>query len=283
MTHPASYEPANPLIVQGDRTLLLETQSARFEAARDAIAPFAELEKSPEYIHTYRITPLSLWNAAAAGLPAAEMVQRLQQFAKYPVPSNIVADIHELAGRWGRLRLLIEDGELQLASDEPALLVELSRQKGVAPLLGASRSAHAYAVPAANRGLLKQALIAAGWPAEDLAGYVEGESFPIALRGEGFQVRDYQHEAAEAFYAGGDVRGGSGVVVLPPGAGKTIVGITAMALVGQSTLILTTTAPRSTSGAASCWPRQTCRLSRSPSTPASTRASRRSRSRPTRC
>jgi DNA excision repair protein ERCC-3 len=240
VTHPASYEPANPLIVQGDRTLLLETQSARFEAARDAIAPFAELEKSPEYIHTYRITPLSLWNAAAAGLPAAEMVARLQQFAKYPVPSNIVADIHELAGRWGRLRLQLDDGELRLSSDEPALLVELSRHKEIAPLLGAARGARAYAVPAANRGLLKQALIAAGWPAEDLAGYVEGEIFPIALLGAGFQVRDYQHEAAEAFFAGGDVRGGSGVVVLPPGAGKTIVGITAMALVGQSTLILTT-------------------------------------------
>jgi DNA excision repair protein ERCC-3 len=235
-----TYDPANPLIVQGDRTLLLETQGERFEAARDAIAPFADLEKSPEYIHTYRITPLSLWNAAAAGLPAAEMIARLHAFAKYPVPGNIVADIHELAGRWGRLRLQSEDGELLLSCDEPALLAELSRSKQIAPLLGAPRSAQARAVPPANRGLLKQALIAAGWPAEDLAGYVEGEEFPIALRGDTFHVRDYQREAAEAFFAGGDVRGGSGVVVLPPGAGKTIVGMAAMALVGQSTLILTT-------------------------------------------
>ncbi|HWQ14483.1 MAG TPA: DNA repair helicase XPB [Roseiflexaceae bacterium] len=236
----AEYNPNNPLIVQSDRTLLLEVQSARFAAARDAIAPFAELEKSPEYIHTYRITPLSLWNAAAAGLPAQEIVARLQAFAKYPVPANIVADIHELAGRWGRLKLVVQDGELRLASFEPALLAELARRKEIAPLLGAPRGALARAVPPANRGVLKQALVAAGWPAEDLAGYVAGEELPFRLRLERFHVRDYQQEAAEAFFAGGDVRGGSGVVVLPPGAGKTIVGIAAMALVGQSTLVLTT-------------------------------------------
>jgi DNA excision repair protein ERCC-3 len=240
MTHSPTYDPANPLIVQGDRTLLLEVQNERFAAAREAIAPFAELEKSPEYIHTYRITPLSLWNAAAAGLPAAEMVARLRAFAKYPVPQNIVADVHELAGRWGRLRLELVDGELRLIADEHALLVELSRRDEIARLLGAPRGWGAYAVPPANRGLLKQALIGAGWPAEDLAGYVEGETFPIGLRLDHFHVRDYQRDAAEAFFAGGDVRGGSGVVVLPPGAGKTVVGLVAMSLIGQSTLVLTT-------------------------------------------
>src|ERR687883_14299 len=107
MTEPPTYDPANPLIVQGDRTLLLEVQNDRFAAAREAIAPFAELEKSPEYIHTYRITSLSLWNAAAAGLPAAEMVARLRAFARYPVPDNVAADIRELAARWGRLRLAV--------------------------------------------------------------------------------------------------------------------------------------------------------------------------------
>jgi DNA excision repair protein ERCC-3 len=235
-----TYNPTNPLIVQSDRTLLLETQGERFAAARDAIAPFAELEKSPEYIHTYRITPLSLWNAASAGLTANEMVGRLEAFAKYPLPANIVADIHELAGRWGRLKLVVQEGELRLASFEPALLAELARRKEIGPLLGAPRGALARAVPPANRGVLKQALVQAGWPAEDLAGYVEGEELPIALRLDRFGVRDYQQEAADAFFAGGDVRGGSGVVVLPPGAGKTIVGIAAMALVGQNTLILTT-------------------------------------------
>jgi len=240
MTTPPTYDPANPLIVQSDRTLLLEVQSPRFTAAREAIGPFAELEKSPEYIHTYRITPLSLWNAAAAGLPADAMVERLKDFAKYPVPQNIIADVHELAGRWGRLRLESQNDELLLIADEQALLIELSRRDEIRPLLGEPRGWGMISVPGGNRGLLKQALINAGWPAEDLAGYVEGESFPIGLRLGEFNVRDYQREAAEAFFASGDVRGGSGVVVLPPGAGKTVVGLAAMALVGQSTLILTT-------------------------------------------
>lgn len=240
MPNPQTYDPANPLIVQSDRTLLLEVQSPRFAAAREAIGPFAELEKSPEYIHTYRITPLSLWNAAAAGLPANAMVERLHTFAKYPVPQNVIADVHELAGRWGRLRLESQNDELLLIADEQALLIELSRRDEIRPLLGEPRGWGMVGVPGGNRGLLKQALINAGWPAEDLAGYVEGESFPIGLRLGEFNVRDYQREAAEAFFAGGDVRGGSGVVVLPPGAGKTVVGLAAMALVGQSTLILTT-------------------------------------------
>ncbi|HEU5101467.1 MAG TPA: DNA repair helicase XPB [Roseiflexaceae bacterium] len=240
MTTPRPYDPTNPLIVQSDRTLLLEVQSPRFAEAREAIAPFAELEKSPEYIHTYRITPLSLWNAAAAGLPAEAMVERLKAFAKYPVPQNVAADVHELAGRWGRLRLGSHDDELLLIADEQALLVELSRRDEIRPLLGAPRGWGMVSVPAGNRGLLKQALINAGWPAEDLAGYVEGEAFAIGLRLDHFDVRDYQREAADAFFASGDVRGGSGVVVLPPGAGKTVVGLAAMALVGQSTLILTT-------------------------------------------
>jgi DNA excision repair protein ERCC-3 len=228
------------LIIQGDRTLLLEVQNPHFAAARAAIAPFAELEKSPEYLHTYRITPLSLWNAAAAGLPAATMIERLHQFAKYPVPQNVVADIRELAGRWGRLRLEARDGELVLVAADKPLLIGLGRRAEIAPLLGEPAGPDAYLVPAGNRGLLKQALIAAGWPAEDLAGYAEGEAFPIRLRADRFEVRDYQRVAAEAFFAGGDARGGSGVVVLPPGAGKTVVGLAAMALVGQSTLILTT-------------------------------------------
>jgi DNA excision repair protein ERCC-3 len=236
----AAHNLTNPLIIQSDRTLLLEVQNPHFAAARAAIAPFTELEKSPEYIHTYRITPLSLWNAAAAGLPAETMIERLCSFAKYPVPQNIAADIRELAGRWGRLRLEASDGELRLIASERPLLIELARRGEIAALLGPPRGPSAYALPDANRGLLKQALIAAGWPAEDLAGYVDGEAFPIALRSAAFQVRDYQGDAAASFYAGGELSGGSGVVVLPPGAGKTMVGLAAMALVGQSTLILTT-------------------------------------------
>jgi DNA excision repair protein ERCC-3 len=235
-----TFEPTNPLIVQGDRTLLLEAQNPRAAEARDAIAPFAELEKSPEYIHTYRITPLSLWSAAAAGMRPSEIVERLHRLAKYPVPANVIADIDELAGRWGRLRLVPADDEIHLVAQDRALLIELARRPEIGRLLEGPRSERSFAVAPANRGLIKQALIQAGWPAEDLAGYVEGEAFPIELRETAFHVRDYQREAADAFYAGGDVRGGSGVIVLPPGSGKTIVGIAAMGLVGQSTLILTT-------------------------------------------
>jgi DNA excision repair protein ERCC-3 len=235
-----SYDPTNPLIVQSDRTLLLEAQNPRAVAARDAIAPFAELEKSPEYIHTYRITPLSLWSAAAAGLHADEMLRRLEQYAKFPIPQSVVAEIGELARRWGRVRLEPVGGEIHLVADDRALLIEIARNREVAKLLAGPRGERSYAVSTANRGLLKQALVQIGWPTEDIAGYMEGEPFEIRLREDTFQVRDYQREAAEIFYASGDARGGSGVIVLPPGAGKTIVGIAVMSLIGQSTLILTT-------------------------------------------
>jgi len=236
----AAYDPHNPLIVQSDRSLLLEVHNPLYEAARAAVSPFAELEKSPEHIHTYRLTPLSLWNAVATGLSAAAMCEALTQFAKYPVPQNVLADIADLAGRWGRVRLRKEDGELRLESEDAALLAELARHKSVKPYLGLPLSAQALRVPLQFRGALKQSLIAAGWPVEDLAGYVTGEALEIELRADRFALRDYQEDAAETFYFSGSERGGSGVIVLPCGAGKTIVGLTAMALVSQSTLILTT-------------------------------------------
>lgn len=236
----AAYDPRNPLIVQSDRSLLLEVHSPLYEAARAAISPFAELEKSPEHIHTYRLTPLSLWNAAAAGLSAETMCAALNQFAKYPVPQNVLADIGDLAGRWGRVRLRKQDGELLLETNDAALLAELARHKSVKPFLGKSLSARAFHVPLQFRGALKQALIAVGWPVEDLAGYVEGEALELKLRLDHFDLRDYQEDAAKTFYLAGSERGGSGVIVLPCGAGKTIVGMAALALLGQSTLILTT-------------------------------------------
>ncbi len=236
----AAYDPRNPLIVQSDRSLLLEVHNPFYEAARAAISPFAELEKSPEHIHTYRLTPLSLWNAAATGLSAETMCAALARFAKYPVPQNLLADIADLAGRWGRVRLRKQDGELRLESEDAALLAEIARHKSVKPYLGASFSAQAFHVPLQFRGALKQSLIAVGWPVEDLAGYVTGEPLEIELRADHFTLRDYQEDAAETFYFSGSERGGSGVIVLPCGAGKTIVGLTAMALVSQSTLILTT-------------------------------------------
>ena len=234
------FNPENPIIVQGDRSLLLEVHNPLYEKARIAIGAFAELEKSPEHIHTYRITPLSLWNAASAGVSADQISQTLMEFAKYPVPQNVLADVQDLAGRWGRVKLVRTETGLVLESEDTTLLIELSRNKTVSKYLGERLSSQAFAVPGRYRGILKQTLITVGWPVEDLAGYTEGAALPIQLRDDQFSVRDYQHEAVGAFYLNGTVQGGSGVIVLPCGAGKTIVGLAAMAEIGQSTLILAT-------------------------------------------
>ncbi|AFZ68244.1 DNA repair helicase XPB [Deinococcus peraridilitoris] len=237
----SGFDPLNPLIVQADRSIYLEVHNERAEAARAAIAPFAELEKSPEHLHTYRITPLSLWNAASAGITPEMMVGALETYAKFPVPPNVATDVRELAARWGRLQL-IEAGNalaLQAAEGDAALLLEVTRHRKVVPLLGIRLGERAVEVPLAHRGLLKQALLEVGWPVEDLAGYSDGLEFPIGLS-QALAVRDYQEEAARAFYQSGSRQGGSGVVVLPPGAGKTVVGMVAMSLVGQRTLVLTT-------------------------------------------
>jgi len=252
------YDPSNPLIVQGDRSVLVEVDNPRYAEARDALAPFAELEKSPEHIHTYRLTDLSLWNAAAAGHTADAMIDVLRRYSKFPLPSNLPADIAERVSRYGRVKLLRvpsppaegargggEGDKLKLVCDDRPLLEELARQPKVRQYLGDRLDAASFLVEPGHRGVLKQALLAAGYPAEDLAGYTEGAPLPIGLRaitrsGLPFTVRDYQREAADVFYAGGDVRGGSGVIVLPCGAGKTIVGIAAMALMQRKTLVLTT-------------------------------------------
>lgn len=240
MNTKTDFTPENPLIVQGDRSLLLEVHNPLYEQARTAIGAFAELEKSPEHIHTYRITPLSLWNAASAGVSADQIAQTLLAFAKYPVPQNVLADVQDLAGRWGRVKLVRTETGLVLESEDTALLVELSQNTTVSKYLGEQLSPRAFAIPGRYRGVLKQTLTTVGWPVEDLAGYTEGTPLPIQLREDKFTVRDYQSDAAGAFYLDGTVQGGSGVIVLPCGAGKTIVGLATMAKIGQSTLILAT-------------------------------------------
>lgn len=239
------YDPTNPLIIQGDRSILVEVNNPKYAAARDALAPFAELEKSPEHIHTYRLTNLSLWNAAAAGMTAKQMVTVLQTYTKFPIPGNVAPDIEEVVNRYGRIRLEKYGEQLKLVCPDKPLLAELLRQKKVALYLGDRLSPDSFSVDTAFRGVLKQALVGVGYPAEDLAGYTAGADLPIALRettraGLAFNIRDYQRDAADVFFAGGDVRGGSGVIVLPCGAGKTIVGINTMAIMQKSTLILTT-------------------------------------------
>ncbi len=225
---------SNPIVVQGDRTLLLEVDHPFYAEARDALAQFAELEKSPEHIHTYRLTPLSLWNAAAAGLSAAAVIASLARYSRYDIPPNILADIRDYIGRYGRLKLLRDGPDLILRSDDVALIAEVARHKRTEPYVIERRDEHTLVIDAARRGHVKQALIAIGFPAEDLAGYTDGAALPVTLRdittsGEPFQLRQYQRDAVRAFYADGGPSGGSGVVVLPCGAGKTIVGIGAMA------------------------------------------------------
>jgi DNA excision repair protein ERCC-3 len=236
--------PNNPLIVQSDRTLLLEVDHPLHAEARDALAQFAELEKSPEHIHTYRLSPLSLWNAAAGGMDAQRVLDLLTLYSKYPIPSNVAVDIREYISRYGRLKLIREGEALLLVSDDSALLTEVMRNRRTLPFLLRQINSRTLQVDASRRGHIKQALIHLGFPAEDLAGYTEGSPLPLQLRsetlsGKVFAPRAYQSAAAAAFYAGGAPSGGSGVVVLPCGAGKTIVGLVTMADIGRATLILT--------------------------------------------
>jgi DNA excision repair protein ERCC-3 len=225
-----------PLIVQSDKTLLLEVDHADAPAARGAIAPFAELERAPEHVHTYRVTPLALWNARAAGHDAEQVVDALVRYSRYAVPQPLLVDVVDTMGRYGRLQLTHSPvhGLVMVALDR-AVLEEVLRQKKIAPLLGARIDDDTVVVHPSERGHLKQALLKIGWPAEDLAGYVDGEAHPIALAEEGWSLRSYQREAVEGFWAGG-----SGVVVLPCGAGKTLVGAAAMAEAQATTLILVT-------------------------------------------
>jgi DNA excision repair protein ERCC-3 len=268
-----SLRPDNPLIVQSDRSLMLHTVRAvmdgkgqprkdehgsplteehpRFAEARDALAPFAELEKSPDYLHTYRITPVSVWNAAALGFTAQRIAEVLDEFACVPVPRNVLVDVGEWVGRYGLLRIerragrqAGEDAAFELVSDHSDALADVLGHEQVARLVERDDAGRVW-VGALSRGSIKQALIKIGYPVDDRGGYLEGDPLPIPMRsvtrgGRPFAARAYQQGAARAFHAGGSVLGGSGVVVLPCGAGKTVVGLQIMSLVGAKTLILTT-------------------------------------------
>lgn len=246
-----AYSPENPIIVQGDKSVLLEVDNDFYQQGRDVLARFAELEKSPEYVHTYRITPLSLWNAAASGLTSAAILEGLERYSKYPVPSNVRTDIVDAISRYGRVKLTWLGGsegttgrQLVLVSEDEALIVELARQKKLGPYIQGRLDRFTLAMDAGRRGHIKQALVQIGYPAEDLAGYVDGEALALTLRllaqnGQSFSLRDYQRESADVFYAGGAAHGGSGVVVLPCGAGKTMVGMAVISQMQCSTLILT--------------------------------------------
>lgn len=233
-----------PAIVQADLTVLLEVDHPDYEPARDALAAFSELVKSPEHIHTYRITPLSLWNAAASGITAAQVLDSLTRYSRYEVPELVRTEVLEYISRYGRLVLDLHDGRYVLRSDDTVLLKMLSHQRGVEQYFEGFLDDRTALISQSARGFLKQALVKVGFPVEDLAGYTPGAPLDVQLRatttgGKPFSLRRYQKEAAEVFYAGGGPRGGSGVVVLPCGAGKTIVAMGAMDQVKAHTLILT--------------------------------------------
>ena len=247
-----SYSPDNALIIQSDRTVLLDVHAPKAADAQAAIAPFAELIKSPEHIHTYRLSSLSIWNARAAGMPVAEMVAALQDHAKYPMPESVAQELAALGQRYGLTTIKPGgvdtvahfDADLVLEVDDKPLAEFLLRQDEVRPLLGERLAPTRFAIALGDRGLLKQALLSAGYPAEDLAGYLAGDDLTVKLlttttSGQPFHLRPYQKTAADLFYQSGQAKGGSGVIVLPCGAGKTMVGMAAMAAIQQKTLILT--------------------------------------------
>ncbi len=235
----------NPLIVQSDRTMLLEVHNPRFDDCRAFCSRFAELEKSPEHFHTYRITALSLWNAASSGMTAEEIIAGLEEFTKYPLPKNVINEIKEQISRYGKVKLVKEeDGELYIISEEPNFLKEIAHHRSIQNYIKEFQG-NRIAVLKEYRGHIKHALIKIGYPVEDLAGYDEGAAYNFNFRattrsGRPFSMRDYQRKAVDVFHAGGSKYGGSGVIVLPCGAGKTIVGIGVMQLVGAYTLILVT-------------------------------------------
>ncbi|MCL2069455.1 MAG: DEAD/DEAH box helicase [Treponema sp.] len=242
-------DPVKPLIVQSDRTLLLDVHSSLADEARAAILPFAELEKSPEHIHTYHITPLSLWNAASAGFSPADVVKVLNEYTRYPIPQGISEGFEDTMSRYGKIRLLSAggegelSGELLLSAGEEAVLAEIGAAKALEKYL--SRSAGGFTLRLIDRGTVKRELIRLGWPVKDEAPFVQGEPLELDLRenclsGRPFVRRDYQKEAAAAVLGNGGPGTGYGVVVLPCGSGKTIVGMIIMSILRTNTLILTT-------------------------------------------
>jgi DNA excision repair protein ERCC-3 len=235
----------NPLIVQSNSTLMLEVNNPLFTETRDAITTFAHLEKSPEHIHTYSITPLSLWNAAALGMTPGRVVELLDKYSKYSLPQNVPESIQELMGRFGKLVLETYGTGLALRCTEQEMLSHLVRNQKLSGLIGARIGDNRYEIAPQNRGAVKQVFISLGFPVHDVAGYVDGDAFPVSLKqttggGTAFVIREYQRLAAESYVGNPAMPGGSGVVVLPCGAGKTIVGMYVMSLLSRSTLILVT-------------------------------------------
>lgn len=236
--------PNGAIIVQSNLEIMVEVDNPNYTTARDAIAPFTELVKSPEHLHTYKISHLSLWNAAATGLRAPEVLERLESQSRYPIPPTVVTEIEDYMARYGLLRLKKEGDRLMMESDDKLMFLEICKLRDVEPFIVEYIDDTHVVVDSERRGHLKMVLTNSGFPVEDLAGYTVGDPLPIQLRettvsGKPFNLRDYQRDAAQVFYASGSEKGGSGVIVLPCGSGKTVIGLATMALIQTKTLILT--------------------------------------------
>ena len=236
--------PNGAIIVQSNLEIMVEVDNPNYTTARDAIAPFTELVKSPEHLHTYKISHLSLWNAAATGLRAPEVLERLESQSRYPIPPTVVTEIEDYMARYGLLRLKKEGDLLLMESDDKIMFLEICKLRDVEPFIIEYIDDTHVVVDPERRGHLKMVLTNSGFPVEDLAGYTVGDPLPIKLRettvsGKPFTLRDYQKDAAQVFYASGSEKGGSGVIVLPCGSGKTVIGLATMALIQTKTLILT--------------------------------------------
>lgn len=235
-----------PIIVQSDGSILLEVMSEAYEDARDAILPFTELVKSPEYVHTYRITALSIWNAAATGMTFDEVMTRLGSFSRYEIPKSVISRIREAFSRWGSVSLSRADkSNIIVEVRDERILEEILSNRKLGPVVKEILSPKRFIIPSDERGRFKHLLIKMGYPAEDMVGYDDGDPLGFHLRrntlsGEVFELRQYQKEAVDNFWANGSPRGGQGIVVLPCGSGKTMVGIGVMEKLKTCTLILCT-------------------------------------------
>ncbi|MCQ2592779.1 MAG: DEAD/DEAH box helicase [Treponema sp.] len=277
-----NYE--NPLIVQGDRSLLLDVHAPLAEECRNALIPFAELEKSPEHLHTYRLSPLSLWNAASAGFTAADAIAVLKKFSRYDVPQSIEMWIMEISSRFGKLRLIegpekevalspsktmvekeptevLKEKYLYLVADSVAVFKEIAANRVVGKYIQSKNDyctdaddekemaekspAFSFLIKLTDRGTIKQLLLQAGWPVKDEVLLADGEPLDVSLRettstGKPLVIREYQKNSAKALVGDKGPGTGFGTIVLPCGAGKTIVGMTIMDMLKTSTLIITT-------------------------------------------
>ena len=249
---------AGPIVVQSDGSLLLDVHHPAYEEARDFLMAFSELEKSPEHFHTYRMGDLSLWNAASLGLCATDILEGLARLGRYDMPATVARQVRDTMAQYGRIRLVESPTGLVLEVAEAGLLYRLRQHKNLAPILGDPLDDHRVAVASFNRGFVKQILLTLRHPVEDLAGYDEGAPLALSLKpqtstGAAFGLRGYQTSAVEAFYRQGSPAGGSGVVVLPCGAGKTAVGLGVMAKIQNHTLVLTPTPWPCASGFVKPW------------------------------